>query len=246
MGIRKKHNNFDWRVAKDQVKAAKIIGQNISDDLARMGDELVLLLISGGSTLKVLEYIETTDWTKVTLFFLDERYSIDNSDSNFAQLLQLDWWVKVRDLGVRFVDSRVLPGEDLDVFSRRLDKNLQNWLETNPKGKKIAIMGMGLDGHTAGIFPYPEDPDLFAKLFDNKKFIVSHNVFGKNNFPQRVTTTFCFFDLLDKSYIYVCGEEKREALTKLKENRLPKHEFPAGIIYNIKDVLLVTDIDLGK
>ncbi|MFZ5391629.1 MAG: 6-phosphogluconolactonase [Patescibacteria group bacterium] len=244
MGIRGKKNNVGWRVAKDQVEAAKIIGQNISDDLAGIGDESVLLLISGGSALKVLEYIESKNWSNITLFFLDERYGINNIDSNFAQLVRLDWWVKVRNLGVRFIDSRVLPGEDLDTFTRRLDKNLNNWLEMNPNGKKIAIMGMGPDGHMAGIFPYPEDQDLFVKLFDSNKLIVSHNVFGKNNFPQRVTTTFRFFGLLDKSYIYICGEEKREALTKLRENRLSKHEFPAGIIYNIKDVFLVTDIDI--
>ncbi len=235
-----------WQLAKDQIEVAKIIGQKISDDLARSDGEQVLLLISGGSALKALEYIETMDWTKVTIFFLDERYSIDNIDSNFSQLVQLDWWAKVRDLGVRFVDSRALFGEDLDAFTRRLDNDLKNWLETNPDGRKLAIIGMGQDGHVAGIFPYPEDVNKFSELFEGNNLIVSHNVVGKNKFPWRVTTTFCFFKLLDKSYIYICGEEKREALTKLKENKLPKHEFPAGIFYNINEGLLVTDIDLSK
>jgi 6-phosphogluconolactonase/glucosamine-6-phosphate isomerase/deaminase len=243
MGIMDKKENIKWSVAKDQIAAAKIIGQNISADFSRWADIPILLMLSGGSALNILEYIETEDWSNITLFLLDERYSVDNADSNFAQLAQFDWLTHVTESGAKFIDSRVLPSEDLDSFTQRLADSLNNWLETNPGGKKLAIMGMGPDGHVAGIFPYPEDPALFTKLFCSNKLIVSHNVFGKNKFPQRVTTTFSFFDLLDKSYVYICGEEKRKALVALRENKQSKHELPAGIIYNMKEVLLVTDIN---
>lgn len=239
-----KNETIKWRLAKDQIEAAKIIGQNISADLAVWADVPILLLLSGGSALNILEYIETENWSNITLFFLDERYSVDNTDSNFAQLAQFDWLTKVTGLGAKYIDSRVLSGEDLDSFTKRLNSSLKNWLDTNLAGKKLAIMGMGPDGHVAGIFPYPENPVLFAKLFTGKEIMVSHNVYGKNKFPQRVTTTFSFFDLLDRSYVCICGEEKRKALTELSRKKLPKHELPAGILYNIKDVFLVTDIDI--
>lgn len=244
MGITHKSNTIKWHHAKNHIEAAKIIGQKISADLTGWKNEPVLLLLSGGSSLRILDYIEIQNWTNITLFFLDERHSVNNADSNFAELTRSNWFTKISEANVKYIDSRVLPDENLDSFSKRLADNLNNWLMANPNGKKLAIMGMGPDGHVAGIFPYPENPEMFTKLFTGQELVVSHNVAGKNKFPLRVTTTFSFFRQLDKSYAYICGEEKRNALIQLMKNTQPKHDLPAGIFYNIKDILLVTDINI--
>ncbi len=243
MGITHK-SNIKWHYVRDNTEAARIVGQKISADLTNWNNEPVLLLLSGGSSLRILDYIEIQNWTNITLFFLDERFSVNNTDSNFAELTRTNWFTEISQANANFIDSRVLPGENQNSFSKRLTENLNSWLKKNPTGKKIAIMGMGPDGHIGGIFPYPENPDLFAELFTGRELIVLHDVTGKNKFPHRVTTTYSFFHLIDKSYAYICGEEKRKALSELQKNKLPHYQLPAKILYNLKDVFLVTDINI--
>lgn len=238
-------NDINWMFGKDSDEMATMVGKNISIDLSRWKDEQILLLLSGGSALKVLDSIETEDWQRITLFFLDERYDVDNENSNFAQLEKMPWFEKVTKRGCRYVDSRVKKDESLELFGDRLENDLQNWLTENPNGKKIAVFGMGADGHVAGIFPYSENPALFSELFEGDRLVAVHNVQGKNPYSLRATMTFSLFYSIDKSYAYICGNEKRDALTKIFGEKLPMNDFPAGIFRELKNMTIVTDIKIN-
>ena len=100
---------------------------------------------------------------------------------------------------------------------------------------------MGGDGHTAGIFPYPEDPDFFEKTFRINGWVASYDATGKNVFRERVTTTFPFHETIDHAFAYVCGAEKRETLIALKNRSQALSEMPAMIFYDMPDIEVVTD-----
>jgi 6-phosphogluconolactonase/glucosamine-6-phosphate isomerase/deaminase len=102
---------------------------------------------------------------------------------------------------------------------------------------------MGPDGHTSGIMPYPENPDYFYKTFDNTdQWIVAYDANAKNQYPQRVTTTFPFLRMIDYSIFFVTGENKKNAFQRVLSNSAPLHETPATIIQSMKNVFVFTDI----
>ncbi len=65
------------------------------------------------------------------------------------------------------------PGKPWTALAQRMEKNLRAWKNQNPQGKIIATLGIGADGHTAGIFPFADNSSTF--LLDIKPR-------GKNNF----------------------------------------------------------------
>jgi 6-phosphogluconolactonase/glucosamine-6-phosphate isomerase/deaminase len=103
------------------------------------------------------------------------------------------------------------------------------------------------DGHTSGMMPFPEDPNKFTELFDGEdktKLVTGYDATGKNPYPLRITTTMNLMRKINKAIIYVVGENKREALTRLMDPKTNLATIPAAILKEIPgDVYLFTDLD---
>ena len=85
------------------------------------------------------------------------------------------------------------------------------------------------------------------KDFEDKKVLVApYDAHEKNEFPLRTTTTNSFLrNKVNHAILYVSGESKRDML----QNVLQKgslNEYPARIIHEMKDVTLVTDIEINQ
>lgn len=170
----------------------------------------ILFLSSGGSSFEVLEEIEIGYLAgRVTLGMLDERYGVDPKVNNFFQLFQTQFFQKAKKQGISYIDTSIQKGESLEQLAKRFEKFLGRWKEKNPPGKVIITQGVGSDGHTAGIMPYPKNPELFKKLFDTPgRWVAGYNA--------RVTVTLSFLrHIVDYSLVYLVGEQKREALRKV-------------------------------
>ena len=124
----------------------------------------------------------------------------------------------------------------------RLEISVRDWQKNNPAGKIFAVFGMGADGHTAGIFPYPEDAKFFSANFENNHFVSGYNAGAKNEHPERITGTFSLFKNVDEAILFICGQGKKEALEKLLKGALQPHELPAVGIYETKHFQIFTDI----
>src|SRR6185369_6374499 len=106
----------------------------------------------------------------------------------------------------------------------------------------IATLGMGHDGHTAGIFPYPENPDMFNKLFCGEPLVVYYEATGKHQFPTRITTTVTFFKKIQIGLGFIKGQEKKQKFDLLKSNSENLESLPALAWREIKDVRIFTDL----
>lgn len=185
-------------------------------------DVPILLMVSGGSSISLLDNIKLAD--NITLTVLDERYE---DESNFAQ---------VSHLTNRLIDPGAVGGESLEETATRFENNIKEWRENNPSGKIIITQGMGGDGHTAGIFPSFKETD---------KWVVGYEV-NTNQFPKRITVTPSFLiNEVDTSIVYISGESKKEALEKVLDESGSLSETPARIIREMKDATIFTDIDLS-
>lgn len=206
----------------------------------------ILFLLSGGSSIDILNKIDTDLITnRVTLCTLDERYSLDPNINNMDQIMQTSFFKKARENGANVIDTRVLGGESQEALAERFNSALKNWIVDNPDGKIIATVGIGPDGHVSGIMPFPEDAQKFHELFDDgdpSHLVVGYDATGKNEFALRVTTTFNLLRKIDAAVCYVVGESKRDAVYKLRADEGSIEETPARILKEIPGkVFLFTD-----
>jgi len=208
-----------------------------------------LFMLSGGSALKLLNGIDTENLgPNVTVTVLDERYSKDPDKNNFAQVVKNSFYNEAKEKGCAFIDTRVQAEETQVDLAERFNRNLSEWFRRNPEGKVIATVGVGPDGHTSGIMPYPNDPDNFNKTFNKgpEDFVVSYDATGKNDIPERVTTTPALLRKLSTAVVFVTGENKRDALAHLLANEGSINKTPARILKEIPGkVSLVTDLDIS-
>ncbi len=213
--------------------------------------QAVLLLVSGGSALKLLDHLNLDPIillaSKLTIGVLDERYSSDPTINNFAQLIQTKLFAATIDTGAIFIDTRLEAGETASGLANRFEATLKAWTKAHPHGRIIITQGMGPDGHTAGIMPFPENPALFEELFNHSnKWVVTYDAGSKNPYPMRITTTCSFLRQVSLSIFYVTGVEKQAALSQVYSASGTLAETPARIVKEMKHVELCSDLQIKK
>ena len=230
---------------------ARRAGAALGSILKEFAEEPLLLLCSGGSALKILEYVvfeeEDPFPESIVITVLDERFTNVEEDSNFVQLLKTTFFKEMDSRGALVIDPRPEKGEKLDVAAHRFGGYIGEWMKLNHSGKIVITQGMGADGHTAGIFPYPEDLMHFKDMFvDTDHLVTGYTVDpSKNEHTLRVTATLKFLiDYVDYSIAYISGEGKREALQRVLDNDEPYYKTPARVFSSIKNVTIFTDIAL--
>lgn len=199
----------------------------------------VLLLLSGGSAFSFLEGIPADMCgPHVTIGMLDERFTKDDAGNNFAQFSRTSFYAYASIVGVSFIDTRVVSEETFKEFSARFAREIRDWKNKYGDGMIITTMGIGADGHTAGIMPFPENPELFQALFDDKqKLVAAYDAGVKNQYPLRITVTLSFLrTYVDEAILYAVGEEKRNALDRIFADDGLLADTPARIIREMKRV----------
>ena len=201
----------------------------------------VLVLLSGGSAFDLLRKIDIENFGKhITIGVLDERFSTDEKVNNFAQLTATEFYRRAQEKGVHFIDTRIKEGETLEGLVKRFEKALREWKEENPVGTVIITQGIGTDGHTAGIMPHFENPEMFD---DPDIWVLGYDAKEKLQHPLRVTVTFPFLrNIVDHSIVYAKGEEKKEIVEKIMAKQGSLAQIPALIIHEMKDVKIITEL----
>ena len=206
----------------------------------------ILFLTSGGSALSILALIDTSFIkNNCTITVLDERYSHDTQVNNFSLLAATDFYKKSLENKAQFIDTRVLANESMQELATRFDTELKIWKQSNPKGHIIATQGIGPDGHTAGIMPFPEDTKTFKVLFqEQEKWVTAYDAKDKNSFGLRVTTTIPFLETIDYVVVYAIGENKRQALKQILSPLPQLNKVPGSVIRSMRNASLFTDLNI--
>lgn len=177
--------------------------------------------LSGGSTPKAIfkellaNYKEEVDWSKVFLFWSDERaVGPDHPDSNYKMAMDHGF----KQLPVPAAQIFRLKGEgDLqknaeeyaDLIKRKLDSRLFD----------LVMLGIGEDGHTASLFPKT------SALEEHTKLVVANEVTEKKN--MRLTLTMACINKSEQAVIYAMGESK-QAIVPLVLQAAILSPFPAS------------------
>ncbi|MBI4991315.1 6-phosphogluconolactonase, partial [Candidatus Gottesmanbacteria bacterium] len=131
-----------------------------------------------------------------------------------------------------------------DQYDRTVEKLFKEYVY------KVAVLGIGEDGHTAGLLPG------YEKKWNKNKYIVGYRISqhrqnnamalfcqGKGNFPQRISLTPKALKELDQAIIVAVGEKKKTAIKKLlnqsNESNLSNiDKMPSVIVTSIPQVNL--------
>ncbi len=246
-GMEKGRNDnmaIDIHIEPEAGKALESAARALVAALQAHREHPVLCLFSGGSALKMLNFIRPEDISchQLTISILDERVTTNPASSNFAQLAETEFFKRASALGAHYIDTRTTEQETPEELARKFEQALKSWRLASPEGVIIITQGIGPDGHTAGIMPYPEDDRAFSFLFDDSGvWVVGYDAGQKSEHPLRVTVTLPFLRLVDTSVIYVCGADKKEKLEKILEDQGDIHGLPGRILHEMKHCLLYTD-----
>ncbi len=209
---------------KDAARAAaKYVAQNLQENSG--GDNL--LLVSGGSSVDVAYWasssLDVNTTNSVTLAQVDERYGpVGHDDSNWKALLDKGLQPQMFRNAIELLQLGTTPSDVSVSYNRALSERLDN------VGYRIAILGIGDDGHIAGMKPLP--------LSDFDKFIGGDLVVDyKAEDYTRITVTARTLLQMDLIVLYACGDNKKQALDKIYDLQ-PLNEYPAQMLKQCKKV----------
>ncbi|MFT8704677.1 6-phosphogluconolactonase [Bifidobacterium aquikefiricola] len=201
----------------------------VSDRLAE-GPRVDVALTGGTDGTAVLKAIaesplhDAVDWSRVHLWWGDERFVAADSSERNAQQARQAWFGKIVDDGLMSAshvhempaDTRTAEEiaaasdeEDVALLNRaaaEYDKELVYELGARPK-LDIAMFGVGPDGHFASLFPdFPE-----IRIDDPLKRVVGISHSPKLP-PLRLTLTSPFIRRSDRVWMLAGAEGKAEAV----------------------------------
>jgi 6-phosphogluconolactonase/glucosamine-6-phosphate isomerase/deaminase len=229
---------------ENEEEAADRAGEELNSIFSKNEGKHILFISSGGSSLKLVDTIQKEYINPfLTVAMTDERYSEDSSINNFAQLIETEFAGIATKQGVKWIDTRV-QGRTLQELARDFESELRTWKESNPDGIIVMTQGMGPDGHTCGIMPYPENRESFATLFeDSERWVRGYDARNKNEFSERITITLPFLrEMVHYSIVYIVGEEKRAAFEKVELEKGELYITPARIMSQMKQVTIYTSL----
>ena len=174
---------------------------------------LATFVVPGGTTPKpFFNIIRDSDieWEKITIFPTDERWvSMENSRSN-ARLIQREL-LTGRASKANFV-TLYKKNKTLDQGASLLAENISNYLPID-----VLVLGMGVDMHTASLFP--GSPGLALAQSMNAAEVVPVTPLD-NSLEPRVTLSARVLEKAVNTHVLIIGLEKKNAL-KEAEKREP-------------------------
>ena len=196
--------------AELELKLAKEISQKLDLELKNKGE--ATLLVSGGSTPKKLYEIlsnKKIDWNNVSIGLIDERFvATDSEESN--ELLIKNTLLQNKAADAKFIGLVF----NLDDYKENLNISI---LKNKDFCKSItcSILGMGLDGHTASLFPNLEEVYTEDSIYGNKMII---NTIATSEPCKRISYTKAKILSSKHLFLYFNGKEKLDVFNSAKEN----------------------------
>ncbi|MCH9630783.1 MAG: 6-phosphogluconolactonase [Chlamydiia bacterium] len=185
--------------------------------------------LSGGSTPKAMfellaeKYADKVDWSKVHLFWSDERsVKPENPDSNYNMAMS-SGFAKLPLIGDHI--HRMVAEDNIEVNAKAYEETIHNTLEDQPFD--LIMLGMGEDGHTASLFPGTEG------LKESTRKVIPNFIPEKDTW--RMTMTFPLINQAHNIAIYVLGEGKKERILSVLSEKDESHLLPSAKVGTSKN-----------
>jgi 6-phosphogluconolactonase len=167
--------------------------------------------LSGGSTPRRLYQLLTlppykpgVDWSRVHLFFADERFVPHTHAESTVRLVRETLLAGVT-VPERNFHAMPTEGDTPEVCAARYEAMLWDYFGAEEPSLDLVLLGMGPDGHTASLFPgHPVAHGLVACVRDSPKPP-----------PIRLTLTFGAIRAAREVWFLVTGSDKAATLEQV-------------------------------
>jgi len=198
------------------------------------------LALAGGTTphrlhgeLAAPGQIENVPWQATEVFFGDERdVPYDHADSNYRRVQKA--LLDRVPIPPRNVHPMAADTADLDLAARRYAKSITEAVPAGDAGIPVfdlILLGMGVDGHAASLFPGT------PALDERDKIVVGQYVpvLGR----RRMTFTYPLINAARNVLFLVCGRDKADAARRvLSDDPAVAAELPAGRVAPVAGKLI--------
>jgi 6-phosphogluconolactonase/glucosamine-6-phosphate isomerase/deaminase len=207
-------------------EAIKAVSERLKKELSKSGK--VLWLVGGGSNINASVKIMAAlpdDLTKdLSIFMTDERFGeVGHEHSNSKQLLDAGFQQK----DAVFVPM-LQPGFSMAETQERYAQALERAVDH--ASIVIAQSGIGPDGHIAGILPHSPAVKATGWVTDYEAPPYT-----------RMTMTFDALRHIDAAYYVALGDDKRAALTRLRDEELALDDQPSQILKELPEAYVYND-----
>jgi 6-phosphogluconolactonase len=183
------------------LNAAGLIIRHLKEAIVEK--DSATLVVAGGSTFSPVyrllaseEYFHQVPWSKVTIYFGDERCVPPGDDRSNFKIVQQIWLSRFDAMEEKPTIHRI-KGEDVPARAAK------EYAELLTPQFDVVLLGLGSDGHTASLFPAEESRWKGAGL------VVTVEA-GLPPYVQRVTLSLEALSRAKYALVMVSGEEKTE------------------------------------
>ena len=220
---------MELNIYKDANELSQEFAEWLKDDIVRTlkKQDRFTLVLSGGSTPKLLHtilaaapYKDLIDWSKLHIFWGDERYVAFEDDRNNAKMAYdtLLNQVPVPASQIHIIRTDIDPAASAKAY----EKTLHQYFHLQEKSFDLVLLGMGDDGHTLSLFPHT------AVIHEENKLAVSY--FLKAQDMYRITLTAPIVNRAAQIAFLVSGTGKAIALREVIEGDYLPDQYPSQII----------------
>lgn len=222
-------------------KLSSFFVKRISENILKTPhNQFFSIALSGGSTPRAIfksivkNYKNKIDWSKVIIFWGDERCVPPSSDeSNYKMAYEnLLKYIKIPDTNIFRIEAEKDPSLEAKRYSEIVNKLLPR--KNNIPQFDLVMLGLGEDGHTASIFP-----DNIGLFNSEKLFEVSRHPVIKQ---KRITATGRLINNAKQVFFLVTGESKADKAVQIIEKKNGWQYLPASFVQP-KDGELVWMLD---
>jgi len=246
-----KINNLEIRIFSDAdglSLAAADIFLSEGEKAIKAKNSFSVALSGGRTSQKLYELLggkfkDRIDWSKVHIFWGDERAEKDVPEGNFQTAYQ-KWLKFIIAENPSFVENihRVKMEIGFREGAEDYEKEIERWA---PNGFDLALNGAGADGHRNGVMPDNNSAGWKNQIWEQPKNL---KVWGYemppavNPYTKRITLTPWFLNQSGVNVLLLAGEDKKDILKRIvfESENYRKEDCPA-ITFNEVPTIILTD-----
>lgn len=183
------------------------------------------IALSGGETPKALYqllatdiYCNKIDWSRMHVFWGDERVVPFTSDNNNAGMAfeNLLYSVKVPRENIHKMETQIPPEES----ATRYELILHEYFDKTANSFDLVLLGMGKDGHTLSLFPSS------SLLHEQRNWV--NSIYLEDQNMHRITLMPSVVNKAASVVFLITGREKEKMLKEVLQG--PPDTYPAQLI----------------